>query len=82
MKQCKGLQALKDDYDAENQAWRRAIADKARKQLVDKENQVRGTLEAERDKQIELVSRYHPAIPGLIIGYRFSLVCSKCAAYR
>lgn len=49
------VQSLKEGYDAENQAWRRAIADKARRQIGDKESQLRRTLEAERDQQIEVV---------------------------
>lgn len=49
------MQSLKEGYDAENQAWRRAIADKARRQIGDKESQLRRTLEAERDQQIEVV---------------------------
>jgi hypothetical protein len=49
------LQNLKDDYDAENSAWRQALADKARKQLADKEQQLRATLEGERDRQIDVV---------------------------
>lgn len=49
------VQSLKDGYDFENQAWRRALADKARKQVADKESDLRRALEAERDRQIELV---------------------------
>lgn len=48
-------QNLKDDYDSENSAWRQALAEKARKQLSDKEQQLRTTLESERDQQIDLV---------------------------
>jgi hypothetical protein len=52
----KWVQQLKEEYDAENTAWRQAIAEKARKQLLESEKQLKATYQAERDQQIDMVS--------------------------
>lgn len=49
------VQNLKEEYDAENTAWRQAISEKARKQLAESEKQLKATYQAERDQQIDMV---------------------------
>lgn len=49
------LQNLKAEYEADNQGWRQAVAQKAKTELVKTEESLREQLEAERDSQIELV---------------------------
>jgi hypothetical protein len=51
------MQNLKAEYAADNQGWRQAIAEKAKRELTSKEQELRVQLEAERDAQIELVRR-------------------------
>jgi hypothetical protein len=49
------MQQLKEEYDAENTAWRQAISEKARKQLLESEKHLKATYQAERDQQIDMV---------------------------
>ena len=51
----KFVQNLKEGYAAENQGWRQAIAEKAKRELGAKEVELRSQLTSERDAQIELV---------------------------
>ena len=51
----KRIQNLKQEYDAENTAWRQAISEKARKQLAESEKNLKATYQSERDQQIDMV---------------------------
>lgn len=48
-------QSLKEEYEADTQGWRQALAQRAKKELAAKEQELRAQLEAERDAQLELV---------------------------
>jgi hypothetical protein len=48
-------QELKSQYDVDNQGWRQAVADRAKKELANKEGQLRARLESERDQELEMV---------------------------
>lgn len=50
-----GVQTLKMEYEAENEGWRQALAERARQELAGKEAALRAQLTAERDQQIQLV---------------------------
>jgi 5-azacytidine-induced protein 1 len=51
------IESLREQYETGQEGWRAAIADRARKELSDKEAAIRAELTRERDAEIEAVVR-------------------------
>lgn len=51
----KALDALKQQYETQQEGWRAAMAERARRELADKEAALRDKLRRERDQEIEVI---------------------------